>query len=1195
MLKAIELSGFKSFADRTKLEFGEGVCAIVGPNGSGKSNIIDAIKWCLGEKSMKKLRSGESTDVIFNGSAERAPLGTAEVTLSFNNRNHIFDLDTPEVHITRRIYRSGEGEYLINRQASRLKDIKTLLAGTGLGTQAYSIIEQGRVESLLNSSAEERRELFDEAAGISLFNTRKQEIQRRYERVEQNLVRLGDKVTEIEHQLKSARSQADKAQLFRQYNERIKELRLLVAGSELRVIEQALQAANGELQGLQDGERVAREKVRTLEDSLEECNGGIENIDQVIRRHEGTTATVRQQISGNQSTINLLFGQLEETAVHLPDGIAGNRYMKYSAKIQSLTADIQKTQKTYSDIADEYQKRKDDEAALATRTNGLEQRLVNIDTATSTAGNTANTLRLNCSVIEERLETLRKGRTHTCGVAAKQSQTCTVTATELEEMQSTVAGLEENADACGIRLNEARQRKSSRAREHAEVTQQLSERKQRQSGLKERISLLEELIQRNEGLSPGVREVLQQRSDTNSPFRHVFGLVADLLRVEFSSASLIELALGSVSQHIVVRPKAELFRHIEKNAADFAGRVGFIWLDSSEQEAEWMKTYQFAERKNVLGRADQFVQTEPKFQHLARRLLGRIWIVKDIAAARQLYKESDDRTSFLTVSGEMLTPDGSLIVGPLNAASGLITRRSELRKLAEEITALDKEVLELEIAVSIAKDRVDSDEIDVEDEAREHQKAVTEFEAKKLQHKTLEEKYKVCLEQSTTLAAEIVKFDSQITETQEQLQENQAQIAQLDAEIADLEIQRTAMKQDLAVANAELDEHRRKTVDMEIELATSKERLESLREKFRHYDEQLQERQRVLAEHRQQYRIQQQRRDAVELKILQTEASSALLYRQKEQLRYELAEHSATRREAVLRRVQIQAELKRLQGKLETQQTKINKLQIQIERYCQEQKTITDRMKEDYGIDIKVSERDFVPVNVETDINSESVKAELNKLKEQVQRLGNVNLEAVTTLDDLETQYKTHSERYNDITSAKKLIERQIELLNVDSQRLFSETFEGVRCHFQELFRQLFGGGSADLVLDNPDKPLESGVDIIAKPPGKDLKNIMLLSGGEKTLTCFALLLAFFRYKPNPVCILDECDAALDEGNIDRYNSVIKEFSKDTQFLLITHRKESMTHASSIYGITMQESGISKPASVQFIDVGANGELLRAA
>jgi chromosome segregation protein len=891
-------------------------------------------------------------------------------------------------------------------------------------------------------------------------------------------------------------------------------------------------------------------------------------------------------------------------------------------------ADIQKSQKAHSEISGECQKRQDAETALTTRMNGLLRRLTGIDETINTASSTTNTLLLNCSVIEERLETLRKGRTHTSGIAAKQAHTCGVTAKELEEMQFAVAGLEENASLAGLRLNEAKQRKSSRAKEHAEVMQQLSERKQRQSGLKERISLLEELIRRNEGLSPGVREVLQQSGDANSPFRHVFGLVADLLRAEFSSASLIELALGSVSQHIVVRPKAELFRHIEKNAAEFAGRVGFIWLDSSEQEADWMKTYQFADRKNVLGRADQFVQTEPKFQHLARRLLGRIWIVKDIAAARQLYKESDDRTSFLTVSGEMLTPDGSLIVGPLNTASGLIIRRSELRKLLEEIETLDKEVLELEIAVSVAKDRVDSDEIDVEDEAREHQKAVTEFEAKKLQYKTLEEKYKVCLEQANTLSAEIANFDSQITEAQETLKEHRTQIAKLNDEIAGLEVQRTATKQDLADANTELEEHRRKTVEMEIELATSNERLESLHEKYRHYDEQLQERQRVLAEHRQQYRIQQQRRDAVELQILQTEASSALLYIQKEKLRYELTEHLESRRKAAARRSQIQAELKRLQKTLESQQTNINKLQIQIERYCQEQKTITERIKEDYGIDINVSgralapdvseralapgvseralvpgvsERALAPViksglsPADSAINPEEAKAEWKKLQEQVQRLGNVNLDAVTTLDDLEAQYKTQSARYNDITSAKKLIEKQIENLNVDSQRLFSETFEGVRCHFQELFRQLFGGGSADLVLDNLGNPLESGVDIIAKPPGKDLKNIMLLSGGEKTLTCFALLLAFFRYKPNPVCILDECDAALDEGNIDRYNSVIKEFSKETQFLLITHRKESMTHASSIYGITMQESGISKPASVQFIDVGANGELLRAA
>ncbi|GHT44285.1 chromosome partition protein Smc [Planctomycetales bacterium] len=1227
MLKAIELSGFKSFADRTKLEFDEGICAIVGPNGSGKSNVVDAIKWVLGEQSMKKLRSTESTDVIFSGSAGRSPLGTAEVTLTFDNANQTFSLGTPEVHITRRIYRSGEGEYLINRQATRLKDIKDLLAGTGLGTQAYSIIEQGRVESLLQSSSVQRRVIFDEAAGISRFNARKVEIQRRHERVEQNLVRLSDKVRDLENQLKSVRSQAGKTELYKQYSERLKELRIQSALIEYRQHFVHIIALEQDVAGLTLNTDKLSQDSRNAETNIEQKNKEIDALDQEIRQYEGDLAAVRQKITGEQSTIELQFAQIAELEADILQ--SGRQLLELKSRSSGLGEQQQKTEdeirKAENDknkIDEAYQKLLGEDKAFEELCRTKQNECGGIDRDIAEKNKQKTELAGTISGLDTQLQALKKTNAKNNADLAKQEEKNAAWETQLDKMENDLAKLNDDVQQKKTQLEEAKERKSTRIKEFRQLSEQLSELKQKQSGQKARKSLLEDLIRKNEGLSPGVQEVLQQAKDANSPFRHAFGLVADLLRVEFESASLIELALGSVSQHIVVSPKPELFRHIEENAANFAGRVGFHWLDPREPEAVWMKTFLFADRKGVLGRADQFVQTEPRFQHLARRLLGRIWIVQNLAVARQLYKESDDRTSFLTISGEMLTPDGALIVGPLNTASGLITRRSELRNLSDQLAQTDKDIAELQIQVNESQELVNSNEIDVEEERREHQQALSAYQTLRHQCSAIEEKYNQGVDAYNVLLAEIEKTAILINDTAGQCTQTKTRQTQLNENLAALESRQLEAKDELEQTEQNYEEHKKETTNAKIKLATSKQRLRSLGEQFNQYENSLKERQKMLTQQHQHNSELKERREAILLAVLQIETKLSNLFLRKEQLAAHSAEYYAERNGIAQQRKHLQNEYKRLQKEEQKEKDKKHAKESERDKLVLEQKTVSDRIREEYEIDItaiaptdinnninNVNNTTASPVGAQlnsqsilqsntqtnTQINTQTAamyQQEISDLRMKIQRLGNVNLEAVETLDSLEAEYKKYSAYYNDIVSAKKKIEQELERNNGTTRELFAETFENVRQHFQTVFQQLFGGGSADLVLDNPEKMLESGVEIVAKPPGKELKNVMLLSGGEKTLTCFALLLAFFRHRPNPVCILDECDAALDEGNVDRYNNVIKVFSKDTQFLMITHSKKSMAHAKTIYGITMQESGVSKPVSVQFREVGENGEIL---
>ncbi|MGL4593138.1 MAG: chromosome segregation protein SMC [Thermoguttaceae bacterium] len=1223
MLTAIELNGFKSFADRTRLEFEDGISALIGPNGSGKSNIVDAIKWVLGEQSMKKLRGSESTDVIFSGSSSRGPLGSAEVTLTFDNSGKIFDLDTPEVHITRRIYRSGEGEYLINRQASRLKDIKDILSGTGLGTQAYSIIEQGRVESLLQSSPIQRRVIFEEAAGISRFNARKQETLRRLERVDQNLVRLSDIVLEVDHQLKTAQNQVGKAQLYRQYTNRLQELRVQAGLVDYRNKNIQSLSLKLEVETLTDLANSLIAKTEHGERSLHELNEEIEKTDQKIRRFDGDLAATRERIAAEESTIEMHSIQVEEIETEMVQN--GRQLIDLNVRsvdieemMRKTDDDFRKAKRAHLDISETYQQsRKEDENQNRLCAEKRHEKNV-VQKEIEATRKEQNRLTGLVSGLDSKRATLDQAqKDHTEKLEKLKLQYFDETQL-FESIRDMADNWEDTLELRKSQMENAKQRKIAKSKQLSKLTKELSDKKMLQNGKQERHSILEELIRKNEGLSPGVKEVLQQSRDPKSPFRHVFGLVADLLRVDVESASLIEVALGTNAQYVVVSPKAELFRHVEKHSSQFAGRVGFIWLDPSQKEGTWTQDTRFHGRAGVLGRADQFVKTDPAFAHLSYRLLGRTWIVESIAVARNLYKESDDRTNFLTICGELLTPDGALVVGPTNISSGLITRRSELRHLSEEQEVLDSEIDELEIQVSVASEHVAGGESEVEEETSEYQKAKAEYDSVRLKLSAAEERIQHSENQLRQLEEEKTKIESQLTETEKELRSMEQTLHLQNSRLADLECKKNVIQEEYEIAEIAQTEQVRKTTNLHIELAKSEERLDYLKDRVKQFDENLKERQNIVAEHHKRSSVQRERRDSLLLAILRIESLLASLYLKKEFVTRNIKEANQTRSEWNKKRHSLQSELKKEQIELQKIRTKAHTYQIELERCLQEQKAIIERMREDYEIDLTellqqesaMQDAPGVPSQSGDSIHSTSqtadslkinipneetkpinYKTEIDDLRNKLQRLGSVNLEAIETLEDLETRHTTLSNQYNDLLGAKKSIEKIIERIDTDTQKLFEETFHGVREHFRTLFQHLFGGGAADLVLENPNNILESGVEIVAKPPGKDLKSVTLLSGGEKTMTCVALLLAFFRFRPNPICILDECDAALDEGNIDRFVRVIKEFQTQTQFLMITHSKKTMAAAATIYGVTMQESGVSKPISVRFVDVTENGDI----
>jgi len=1189
MLRAIELSGFKSFADRTRLEFPDGVSALVGPNGSGKSNIVDAIKWVLGERSPKKLRGGEMTDVIFNGSAGRQALGAAEVTLTFDNSHQTFGVDFPEVHITRRIYRSGEGEYLINRQTSRLKDIEAMLSGTGLGNRAYSIIEQGRVESLLLSSPQQRRAVFEEAAGISLYIARKQESLRCWERIDQKLIRYADKISDLENRLRATRSQAGKAQLHRQYSTRLRELRIQAGLVDYR--ERAAQCGSlqTEIATFDNAERELTEVVEHGEKNLARYNEAVEAIDMEIRRFEAETAAARTKISADESTVESKSEDIAKIEKEIVE--SGRRLVELNAQIVNIeeqlrqtdddlhTAEKSEVSAAYQRILQEGQelaalcKEKQDEQKNALRElDALRKQTSKLAGIVSGLESTITSLQSSRDQDTVRLTTLRRRRDDLIRKG--------------EVLRTVVAEFQSAAQRKSEQLEDAKLRKNNRAKEHATLSQELSELKQKQSGMRERIAVLEDLNRKYEGLTQGVRDVLDKAKDPKSPFRFVHGVVGNLMIADTEVAKLIDLALGPHAEYVVVEWKPELFRHLDAAATTFAGRVGFIWLRPLEKEPAWMKEKGFLGRNGVHGRADRFVKTDAPYIHLARRLLARTWIVENMAVARTLYAESDGQTNFLTVSGELLTAEGALVVGP--KTPGLVSRRNELRILGEQKLALDAAVTEKEHAVAVAARQSKDEEKEFETETRQHQKAVSEFNAKRSELLTADEQTRLATEQYDHLVDERDKLDAKIQQANDELEQAKTDRTKIDEQMAALEF--CLMETQRQVDDAELrhSEHLKTAANAKVELAKKEAQLDSLRDKIRQFEERLKEQQTLLTERRQHRRAIQISRDTAQLMILRKETEIAQLYLRKESTTAAVMEKLMNRTELATSRATVRSELKRLQTEKNKLQSKRYDKQLERERLLQEQKMLLGRIHDDYGVDL-ADENLTLPQETES---VDPPPLEIDKLCRKIQKLGNINLDAIETLESQEAEYAEYIPHYNDFVASKKYYGEIIEKLEIEYRREFEETFEGVRHHFKELFLCLFGGGHADLILEDPNNILESGVDIVARPPGKELKSVSLLSGGEKTLTCVALLLAFFRFRPNPVCILDEVDAALDEANIDRFVRVLKEFQTTTQFLLVTHSKKTMTAATALYGVTMQESGISKSVSISFAQVGENGEIL---
>jgi chromosome segregation protein len=1192
MLKALELTGFKSFAEKTRFEFPEGITVVVGPNGSGKSNIVDAVKWVLGTTSAKSLRGKEMTDVIFKcpvGSTRRE-VNVAEATIIFDNSNDILPLDFAEVRVTRRVYRSGEGEYLINDEPCRLKDIKTLIRGTGIGADAYSIIEQGKVARMLEASPKDRRQIFEEAAGISRFKAKKIEALRRLGRVDQNLTRLSDIVEEVEGRLKAVRNQATKARRYKEFTDRLQQLRTQIGMVQWRQLSKQLQSFDvdierfdrdlSEYQGQQDQGNQSLQLLETKND----------NLAQETQRHEEFASNNRELIAQHVTTNEQQLQRLDETM----ERIARLRIQLATAAhgadgVEDRMADTQQTRQ-----ASETQHK-----ATLRSLGTLDNDSTDIKQQLSDARRETERSRQHQSDVAEQIALVHSNCQTLTTTAAQLVEQFEVIARAIADNATTTAEVKRNlrdlqaiAETFGHSIHDLEAEEETLRRESLQQKQLLTRRQQNLTQLNERLtakrereSILTELEQQREGVNGAVSQLLGEADEGAHKDLGIIGLVADLVQADYDTARLIDIALGDRAQ-LVVTSNDQLLTQISNGTISLKTRLGVInfkALATAETQLD------ISDSPSVIGRLDQTVQIDPEYSNLLTILLSNTWIVDDLAAAHSLAKRYLGSLRLITPQAELVDCNGAVCVGPPDNCTGLVSRRMELRGLQQEIYILTAQTSDHRAELT----RIENNQSDLNTRLDATVAQLnSDRQAILKNHITTEG----CEAQLTQLTDEGFELDGQRRSLRAQQQSNKTSLTHQTTTLDNLKTnhdQHIDAVQEFHQTALRLDkEHQtilHRITDLRVTLGKTEQQCTALQTQFDQFAIDHEERKSACHEQTELLREATKHATQTRIRILSGTSALAELYLAKDQHRTLSQELREQVTECEQQRRQITNSLAANHGTMEKitkekHERELNSRELRLER-----KALQDRLKEDYGIEIA-----NLHVEHETEAEAEQreqVEDEIATLRSKINNIGAVNMEALGELNDLESRFDVLSAQFNDLTNAKETLERIIQRINADSRRLFLETLEQIRINFQALYRQTFGGGQADIILEEGVDVLEAGVEIITSPPGKPLINISLLSGGEKALTAVSLLLAIFQFRPSPFCILDEVDAPFDEANIGRFINVLKGFLDWSRFIIVTHSKKTMTAADTLYGVTMQESGVSKQVSVRFEDVAADGSI----
>ena len=1171
-LKSLEVQGFKSFPDKTLIRFGDDITAIVGPNGSGKSNISDAILWVMGEQSTKTLRGAKMEDVIFGGTQKRAAVGFAEATLTLDNTDRALSYDADEVMVTRRYYRSGDSEYYINRQSARLRDIHELFMDTGLGREGYSNIGQGRIDEILSRKSADRREIFEEAAGISKYRHRKEETERKLANTEDNLLRIGDKVSELELQVEPLRIQSEKAKKYLTLKEELQGVEVAVWMDRLDKLSQDAKKAEEDFVSAS----FVRQQAR---DDLENLYASTENLGQVLRTRNEEVENLRVQVSMLEGAHQQIDGQIavleagirnnEENIRRNEEDMAGQEN-----RSSGIAAQMEQAQSRIGEIADELSKKSGEADSL--------QQLLNKMTADA-QGITRQFMLLRSNEVKLTAD-LASREADLRGMEAgmqESSARAEILKADLssgESRQNDAKAALEKAQAELKKANEEitilnnaiagyTLRQTTRSKRAEELGEKLQNLRSELDSVKAKTRVFKAMEQDFEGYQKSVRMVMQESK--RGALNHIHGPISQLIRTEDEYTVAIEIALGGAMQQIVVDSEQDGKAAIAFLKRTGGGRATFLPL--SAIRGRTLEEKGLDNCAGFVGIASKLVAFDKIYTDVVENLLGRIVITETIDQAISMAKKYGNRFKIVTLDGQVLNAGGSMTGGSVSREAGILSRANELSKLTEQeqeltekLTKLEEEYTEarraadqVEFQLTAAREQLSEQEkqaLTVEGQVKQHEiwlQAISEaYNAALQEMEALARRSQLDKEQQAGIRAQIRLFNDQLTQTRQELELLEGSQVDAEEQVAKITDRITAIRTEIAAMEAERDAAQSHIADLRV-LASA---AEGDREK------KLQD-------------IELIRKDIVRLQ----EEIKSLQTRQQDN-DAKTAEVRGNMQEALRQYTETEAE----KSRKETQIQELNKDLLKMESACAllenkkettaiEERNTIDRLWETYGLTPGTAQ--------EKRGHIESIAAgtrRIAELKRSISNLGTPNLGAIEEYVRVNERYTYLTGQRDDVLTAKKELESIIREITQEMTTIFVAEFRKIDEYFGQTFQEMFGGGKGQLVLEDPDDPLGCGIEIRVQPPGKQLKTITLLSGGEKAFVAIALYFAILKVRPTPFCMLDEIDAALDDRNVERYASYLRNLSQKTQFIVITHRRGTMELADVLYGVTMQEQGVSK-------------------
>lgn len=1171
------MQGFKSFPDKTELNFGKGITAVVGPNGSGKSNISDAVRWVLGETSTKSLRGSKMEDVIFGGTSKRKALGFAQVMLTLDNSDGTLKDHGEIVTVTRRYYRSGESEYKIDGESVRRKDIHELFMDTGLGSDGYSMVGQGKIDSIISAKNEDRRELFEEAAGISRFRHKRKDAERRLDQAQENLVRLLDILGELESRVGPLKKQSEKAQKFLEYSEEKKTLEIGVWLNkinrftvELREQEHKIDAvkasyevSENDLAAIEKELEEVAEKVTSINLAIEQSRLGASGYEEEALRKDGEISVLNATLEHNNETIERLTADITDadgTGATLDEQIdAKNKTIAENEKlIADKKAELESVANELSKVQNENMEISDKTVELNQTLTALTIKLSDSKVKMSQATSSIDEINSRKDTIASQIEATQKDIDYTQSQADESNKNLEFLKERIDEYENSLGGYQMKVDAKKQKAEKIKQDAERLARQMAEKS--------------DRARVLEDLEKNMEGFSGAVKAVLKQSQNKALPGVH--GTLSQLITVDNENSTAIEIALGAAMQNVVVSTESDAKRAINYLKQNNVGRATFLPI--SAIKPRYMEEKNLDDNFGFVDVASNLVDCDEQYRDIVENLLGRVMVVEDIDCAIAISKRYKNRYKIVTLDGQVMNPGGSMSGGSKGKGSGVLSRANLIEELKSEAQKIGDELKDVQAELKKAVEDANSAVADLQGADADLRNAKEEYIRAEGDAKLISDKLQSFINQRDTMCREQENSEGRILLFNQAVENAKQEAVEIEKQMADTEAELNNVSTGAKELSSKRDEIREKTEQINLELVTLTKDSEAARLSVEELE---------LRKSTQSDRVKNITDEINEIKAKNENLLLSIndVKAQADELRRKASESN----DAVTQKIEDRNELEKRSNELRakekatlTDKEKLSGDIVRLEERKANMKKEYDELGDMLFEQYELTKPEAQALGIVIDDMAEA-KKRLHEIKVAIRGLGSINVGAIEEYKEVSERYNFLKEQTDDIEQSKKELAKIIDDLTSSMSEKFMTQFNKINTEFKTCFADFFGGGNGEIILEEPDNCLESAIEIKIQPPGKSVQNINLFSGGEKSLAAMALLFSVLKVQPSPFCIYDEVEAALDDVNVERFAKYMRRMTDKTQFISITHRRGTMEEADVLYGVTMQEKGVSKLLELQ--------------